>query len=543
MSERKRISGWGAPPMFGYLFVGMRPSFDGPVNWLWFVGAGRILVFVVVAVGAHVTEKSVGFNPLLLGIYAGALASDLWYLYVLRREGSISAVLTWTQVLVDFSVVSATIGFTGGHASLFTFLLVIVILEAGVLLGLPQGFVFATLATLLMFVQTLPATALVVNPLLQWYNFLIQGIAFYFTAFISGYWHQRVSRMKQFQRDILDNMNSGFLITDDNGIVIAMNKAACRILHLDEGNVIGRHVDGILRSDTGAECPITTALRSGRDFTSYEFYVRTDEEDSLLLGLTTNRIRDSREKETAIIASFIDLTDMSRMRQELQQHDRLAVVGELAAGLAHEIRNPVAAIRGAMEEIRHSGDTSPMAQRLADIAVRESEHLNEIVSAFLDFARDPSRRFEQVELGDILREVCDQLARKYGHADELHIGLSAPDSPCHVLGNATQIRQVFANIAQNAVEAMHEKGSLSITLNPTRGPIEIRFDDEGPGISPDKVARIFEPFYTEKERGVGMGLAICHRIVTAHNGAIQVASRPGGGTSMSVRLPVATAGE
>lgn len=543
MSERDLTSRRGRPPWFGYLFVGMRPTFDGPISWLWFVGAGRILVFVVVAVGAHVTQKNVGFNPVLLIIYAGALVSDLWYLYVLRREGSISAVLTWTQVLVDFGVVSATIGFTGGHASLFTFLLVIVILEAGVLLGLPQGFVFATLATLLMFVQTLPATTFLVSPILQWYNFLIQGIAFYFTAFISGYWHQRVSRMKQFQRDILDNMNSGFLITDDNGIVTAINKAACRILHLVEGNVIGRHVDGILRSDTGAECPITTALRSGRDFTSYEFYVRTEEEDSLLLGLTTNRIRDTRGDVTAIIASFIDLTDMSRMRQELQQHDRLAVVGELAAGLAHEIRNPVAAIRGATEEIRLAQDTNPMAQRLADIAVRESEHLNEIVSAFLDFARDPSRRFEQVELREVVREVCEQMTRKYEHAPNLKIALSAPDTPCHVLGNATQIRQVFANIAQNAVEAMNEKGLLSITLNPTRGPVEVRFDDEGPGISPDKVARIFEPFYTEKERGVGMGLAICHRIITAHNGAIQVASRPGGGTSMSVRLPAAAQGD
>ncbi|HNT89723.1 MAG TPA: PAS domain-containing protein, partial [Candidatus Hydrogenedentes bacterium] len=148
--------------------------------------------------------------------------------------------------------------------------------------------------------------------------------------------------MKEFQRDILDNMNSGFLLTDEKGVVTAINKSACRILHLIEGDVIGRHVDGILRSDTGAECPVTTALRLGKDFTSYEFYVRTHADSSLLVGITTNRIRDARGQVTGLIASFTDLTEMARMRQELQQHDRLAVVGELAAGLAHEIRNPVA---------------------------------------------------------------------------------------------------------------------------------------------------------------------------------------------------------
>jgi len=521
----------------------LRPTYDGPVSWLWFVGAGRLLVLAVVAVGAYALAGGVAFSPLLAVIYLGALASALWYLLALRREGSVSATMTWTQVLVDFAVVGATIGFTGGHGSLFTFLMVIVILEAGVLLGLPHGFVFATLSTFFMFVQTLPATAGLSNPLLQWYNFLIQGIAFYFTSFISGYWHQRVSRMKQFQRDILDNMNSGFLLTDEKGLVTAINKSACRILHLVEGDVIGRHVDGILRSDTGAECPVTTALRLGKDFTSYEFYVRTHDDATLLVGITTNRIRDVRGQVTGLIASFTDLTEMARMRQELQQHDRLAVVGELAAGLAHEIRNPVAAIRGAMEELRTASDNEALVERLARIAMRESEHLNEIVAAFLDFARDPSRRYEPVELGVLVQEVREQMLLKYRGSRRLLISTVLPETPCYVMGDATQIRQVFINLAQNAVEAMNECGELRITLNPTRGPVEVRFDDEGPGIPPDKVARVFEPFYTEKERGVGMGLAICHRIVTAHNGTIQAASRPGGGTSMSVRLPAAEKAE
>lgn len=516
----------------------LSPSYDGPPSWLWLVGTGRIGVLVIVALGAGFISAQTEFSYSLSVIYVAAFASMLWYLVALRREHSLSAVLTWTQMLVDFGVVAATISFTmKQEGSLFTFLLVIVILEAGVLMGLVQGFVFASLASGFMFFQFVLSTTRVPDPLTHWYNFLIQGIAFFFTAFISGYWNQRVSRMKQFQREILDNMNSGFLITDAKGLVIAVNKSACQILNLVEGNVAGRHVDGILRPESGVECPVTTALRLRKDFASYEFYAVTGPDESKLLGLTTNRIRDSRDHVTGLIASFTDLTEMARMRQELQKQDRMAAIGELSAGLAHEIRNPVASIRGAMDELRRGVGTPGVIDRLAAIAVRESDHLNEIVSGFLDFARRPSERREAFDVREAVEEVKEQLERKYESAKHLRVVVRLPVERCWVMGDPTQIRQVFLNLGQNAVEAMKEHGTLVIEVTTGRGHVEARFEDEGPGIDPDKVARIFEPFYTEKEQGVGMGLAICMRIVTAHDGTIQAASRPGGGTSMRVRLP------
>jgi two-component system sensor histidine kinase PilS (NtrC family) len=283
-----------------------------------------------------------------------------------------------------------------------------------------------------------------------------------------------------------------------------------------------------------------TALRSKKDFTSYEFIVETGEGGSKLLGLTTSRLRDPYGKLTGLIASFSDLTEMARMRQELQQQDRLAVVGELSAGLAHEIRNPVAAIRSAMDEFRRGVSEPKLAEKLAAIAVRESDHLNEIVTGFLNFAREPGRRREVLDVRGPVQEVAEQLQRKYAEAKGLKIEVDVPREACLVVGDETQLRQVFMNLGQNAVEAMQEKGELTVTVQRTKGPTEIRFDDRGPGIPPDKVARIFEPFYTDKERGVGMGLAICMRMVTAHDGTIQVASRPGGGTSIQVRLPAAS---
>ena len=525
----------GQPNWFGAL----SPTYDGPSSWLWLVGVARIATLLLIAVGSYrALDPAIGYRWLLSIIYAAALASSIWYLVALRKERSISPVLTWTQMLVDFGVVAATIIFTDGQHSFFTFLIVVVILEAGVLLGLMQGFVFATLASCYMALLAAQSMAVTADVLSHWYDVLIKGIVFFFTAFISGYWNQRLSRLKHFQREILDNMSSGFLITDEKGLVIGVNKAGCAILNLHEPSVAGLHVEGIMRPESGAECPVTTALRHKKDFTSYEFHAQTSDGASKLLGLTTSRIHDAHGHVTGLIASFSDLTEMARMRVELQQQDRMSVIGELSAGLAHEIRNPIASIRSAVEELKSNPDTPAIAARLAGIAVRESDHLNEIVGGFLDFAREPRRRYGNVDLPALLTGVREQLAWKFG-GDGLEVRLDIPEGAAPaIIGDATQLKQVFMNLGQNAIEAMTGRGLLGITLlYPEHGPVEVRFDDEGPGIAPDKIARVFEPFYTEKEGGVGMGLAVCMRLITAHDGTLQAMPRAGGGTSMRVRLP------
>jgi len=516
---------------------------DGPGGWLWFVGMGRLCVLCLAAIGAYRFGPQVMVNTLLLALYGLAVGTNLLYLVTLRRASAVPLLLTWTQMLVDFSVVTATISLTGGVQSFFAFLLVIVILEAGLLLGLPQGFLFATLATVFMAIEAavpppMPGPAGAEEWIDLWYRFLIQALGFYLTAFVSGYWNRRIYRMEQFQRDVLDNMNSGFLTTDQNGIIIAQNRSACEILNLPESSAIGQPVDQVLRVASRGECPVTTALRSRRDFISYEFQAVTGTNETKLLGLTTSRIHDTRGRLMGMIASFTDLTEIARMRQELQSQDRLAAVGELAAGLAHEVRNPVASIRGAVDELEGNLDNAELVRKLAAIAIRESDHLNHIVSGFFDFARSPNLKREVFDLRDIVAEVRELLLHEHGNAPELKIVTVAPPQPCLVSGAPTQIKQVFVNLGKNAIEAMNERGTLTITVTPSAGSLEVRVDDEGPGIPPDKVTRIFEPFFSEKERGVGMGLAICSRIITAHDGTIRAGSREGRGASLTVRLPV-----
>lgn len=230
------------------------------------------------------------------------------------------------------------------------------------------------------------------------------------------------------------------------------------------------------------------------------------------------------------------------MRDELKRQDCLAAVGELSTGLAHEIRNPVAAIRGAIEELERSMEEPVLARRLTSIAMRECDQLNYIVSEFLDFAREPRMERHPFDLWELLDEVAGLLQRSV-NGNGLHMELKHGAEHCPISGDRAQLKQVFINIGKNAVEAMNENGTLTISASRDQVSVAVVFEDEGPGIPPDEVARIFEPFYTTKESGVGMGLAVCMRIISAHDGTIHVTSRREHGASLIVRLPAARFGE
>ncbi len=509
-------------------------------------GVARIVVLCILMAGGRrlIAADLPSGLYVLPAFYAVGFVFSVFQVLRLRRTEDMLASLTKAQVGVDFAVVAATVFYTGGPRSLLTFLFVIVILEAGVLMGMGPSIAFATVAVLFTFLTCLRSAGpddagQMHESVMLWYSVLIQILAFYLTAFISGYWSQRIHHLRRFQREIMDNMNTGFLISDRSGTIVALNKAGERILNLEPGAALGRPATEVLKVQAGGESPIMTALRSRRDFTSYEFSAETGEGEIKLLGLTTSKMHDPQDKMSGVIASFTDLTEMAKMRAELRRQDRMAVIGELAAGLAHEIRNPVAAIAGAVEELKSSVSSEGMVGRLAAIATRESDHLNEIVSGFLDFARKPTVKRELLNLRELVEEVAALLGHDYAHAEKLTIAVDSPQESCVISGDRSQLKQVLVNLGKNAVEAMEESGTLSLVVAPGAGFTEVRLEDEGPGIPPDQVARIFEPFYTTKKRGVGMGLAVCLRIVTAHDGMLRAVSRAGGGTTMSVQLPVA----
>jgi two-component system sensor histidine kinase PilS (NtrC family) len=274
------------------------------------------------------------------------------------------------------------------------------------------------------------------------------------------------------------------------------------------------------------------------------------------LGVAASRLRNSRGEPIGHVVIFQDVTDVVRMERELRHRERLAAVGELAAGMAHEVRNPLAAISGCVEMLRalnreRSDDAEQ--ERLMGIVLREIERLDALIADFLQFARPGPPKLEQVALRPLLAEVAEMCRAG------CPIGVRVEVDAAPELGawaDATQLRQVLWNLVRNAVHAVEDRGCIRIAaaLAPGQLPqavspedrsgsaerrdaVEIVVADDGPGVAPEALERIFDPFFTTKAAGTGLGLATVHRIVTAHGGAVSVDATPGGGATFRVLLP------
>jgi len=273
------------------------------------------------------------------------------------------------QVMLDVVMVTALVYFTGGVTSLLALVYIIVVLEAGILLSHFDSLMVATVSSLAMLVM-LALSNLGINwpqhiagptrvaygasEVGLWLDVVVYVFAFYLTAFVSGYWSFKFRRMLDFQRSLLNYLNSGFLIVDRDGLIRTFNHAAQDMLGYSLPAAMNRPVAEILRAGPDMEHPVEVTLRTGTELTRHEFTGYRRDGSKLPMGITTSVIRDRHGRIEGVIASFADMTDLEHVRRELQQQDRLAAIGRLAAGLAHEIRNPVASIRGAVEELEPS---------------------------------------------------------------------------------------------------------------------------------------------------------------------------------------------
>jgi signal transduction histidine kinase len=255
-----------------------------------------------------------------------------------------------------------------------------------------------------------------------------------------------------------------------------------------------------------------------------------------------SRVADGHQGTRGVVAMLHDQTLRARMEQMSQRAERFRALLEMSAGMAHEIRNPLASIRGAAQELEGVRFPNEDDRRLLNVVMRESDRLDKIITDFLEYASDRPLDFALVNLPDVLREVAILLEAR--DADRrMEIVQELPRTlVCR--GDADKLKQVFLNLGLNALEAIGERGRLTVRALPAGAPADparegarVEFEDTGHGIVPEDLARIFDPFFTTKPRGTGMGLAIARKIVQAHDGAIAAESAPGKGTTVRVWLP------
>lgn len=351
--------------------------------------------------------------------------------------------------------------------------------------------------------------------------------------------------MRILHERIVESIGSGLITTDLEGTVYAFNRGAEEISGLPAKSVIGKSVFGLLGESARAPFELCLGSDGAPDFGSgtFETVIGSDDDGDRKVSVACTMVpligRGGRP--SGAIVSFQDVTGIRAMEENLRRSDRLAAVGRMAAGLAHEIRNPLGSMSAALQFLKEKETTSDADAELLDVALRESERLEQIIANFLAYARPTTPAYSKDGLADTnLNQSLSDCRTLLEHSPEMNPGhelrFEIPAEPIVISASPSQIKQVFWNLARNAIQAMPSGGALHVTLDRAGRNARIVFEDTGKGIDPGYLEHIFEPF-SDKASGTGLGLSIVHRIVTDHGGRIDIESELNKGTRVTVEFP------
>ncbi|MBI3808244.1 MAG: PAS domain S-box protein, partial [Nitrospirae bacterium] len=353
---------------------------------------------------------------------------------------------------------------------------------------------------------------------------------------------QGLSRLRAFHENIVHSISSGVFTTDERGCITSFNPAAQEATGYSIEQVQGRPWREVFNWHPSEQederlLDVSANMR-------FEVECKRADGNRLVLGMTLAPLHEQGE-ETGLVCVFKDLTQIRDLEEEMRRKEWLASLGEMSAGMAHEIRNPLGALAGAMQMLRKDGMEDETDRRLMDIAIREATRLDNIITEFLQYARPPALNLAEHNLNKVLAETLDLVQHEARTRPKIKIVTSLAAGALTALVDQDQLRQVFWNMATNAFEAMPEGGQLTISTNcrhvdagGRKGDvIEIAFQDTGEGIPKQNFDKIFLPFFTTKKEGSGLGLAAVHRIVDLHGGWIKVESQERQGSRFVVCIP------
>jgi two-component system sensor histidine kinase PilS (NtrC family) len=533
----------------------------------WLI-ATRALVSTLLLGGATVMQvKAPGSFPvdpffLLIALtYALAIVYAVTLRLVDRHRWLIDLQLT-----CDAIIVSAFISLTGGITSLFSLLYVLPIV-AGSMVGFRRGGLLVATLSAVIFSGLVAAQYLTAEGLLQlsWlpvdplklpsrsvaqYIVVLNLCGFFGVALLSGSLAEgvrsagarlelastEIADLQALNQHVIDSLPSGLITTDPAQRILTFNHGAETICALPFQSVAGRPVASVMQLPE----TLVTALNHGLVGASarrLELKHRRPDGKEIDIGLSATHLETPGGRAGYLI-TFQDLTDIKKLENDARMRQRLAAVGEMAAGIAHEIRNPLASMSGSIQILRQELPLSMEQEQLMDIVLRESERLNTTIKSFLAYARP--QRFSVTRF-DLRRAVNDAalLLRNSAEVQEGHtIEVDVPPVEVWYEADEGQIKQIVWNLASNGLRAMPNGGRLSLTASEEKaGGVVLTVQDEGIGIPADEIETLFQPFHGSFAKGSGLGLAIVHRTVTEYKGEIEIMSRKGMGTRVSVHLP------
>ncbi len=467
------------------------------------------------------------------------------------------------QLACDAVVVSAFISVTGGITSYFSLMYALPIIAASVVQFRRGGLMVATLSAVLyvwlVLLQYLPDVG---GP---WFagdpsTLPARGVAlyaaglnvfgFFAVALLSGSMAEsirsagvrlerastEIADLQALNQNVIDSMPSGLVTTDPEQRVLTFNRAAEQICGTSYPEVAGRQLADVLQF-SGALVQTFAAGLAGAGARRVESRYRRPDGREIDLGLSATHV-ETPGGRAGFLVTFQDLTDVKKLERDARMQQRLAAVGEMAAGIAHEIRNPLASMSGSIQILRNELPLTEEQEQLMDIVLRESDRLNTTIRSFLQYARP--HRFEIARF-DLRRAVTDTVLLLRNSAEvrvDHRIDADVPDTPIWFEADEGQIKQILWNLATNGLRAMPDGGRLLLSARIGRdGDVVLSVADEGVGIPAEARDGLFQPFNGTFSKGSGLGLAVVHRIVTDYQGEIGIDSAPGAGTRVSVRLP------
>jgi two-component system sensor histidine kinase PilS (NtrC family) len=545
-------------------------------SWLpWVIKIRFVIITFVFAIDYAIEQISPSPGGAHSIEYLGCFAI-LWYIlnlfFLIYNQISLDYLLqAYLQLFADIFIITGIVHVTGDLESNYFSLYLVAIILAAILLPRSRVFIVAGVSFILMggllelahlpalypgFAALHPTLAALSNSssvpvdvgTLQ-VKILASFFGFFAVAYLAGFLAEnlrktgaelrdrrgQVASLQAVNENVVRSMRDGLITTDLEGVVTELNPAGAEILGCQRDSALGEPIENILGS-LGPRSQEFRNLVAAHGRKEVEF--RRPAGERRILGVSVSHLVIPESGTAGYIYSVQDLTVQKRLEAQFRLRDRMATLGRMAAGIAHEIRNPLASISGSAKVLETMGDIDEDERKLIAIVSRESERLNKLVSDFLLYSREQRFEFSEVDVVVLIEETLFLLQHRPDFPLTVKLERNLPRHPVMILADADKLRQVFWNVCDNALKAMEAGGTLTVEVRGgNRGGAQIIFRDTGLGMETSQLEKLFEPFQPAFAQGTGLGLAIVYQIVQGHGGHIQVESSPGSGSEFTIDLP------
>ena len=363
---------------------------------------------------------------------------------------------------------------------------------------------------------------------------LVIGLAsVYFIFVIKRYYSVNINlqNVQDYISNVIQSMPNGLISLTKTGNVETVNRTAVKLLRLEDKDVIGKNIGDVLPN-----CKADVLVKNNIEKFEQNIECHLNDGSTIPVNIISSKIMNETGEDLGTVLIFTDLRELKTLEKAVERSEKLASMGRMAAGIAHEIRNPLSSIKGLAQYFRNKFEEKSESREYASVMINEVDRLNRVIQGMLNFANPHEPKINPVDLNEIINHSL-KLVKSELNNKNVNVVIKNNSSTNMALADSDLLTQAFLNLFINSIEAIDNKGLLQITLSDNHNSIVIELSDDGIGITKENINKVFDPFFTSKQSGTGLGLAIVYRIIENLNGEITVKSIPGEGTTFYLLLP------